>query len=29
MDAAVDMAKGSPVLRGGATITVHETFAVM
>jgi hypothetical protein len=27
--AAVDMAKGCPVLQGGATITVYETFAVM
>jgi len=29
MDAAVDMAKGAPVLTGGATITAYETFAVM
>jgi hypothetical protein len=29
LDAAVDMAKGRPVLQGGATITVYETFAVM
>ncbi len=29
LDAAVDLAKGSPVLQGGATITVYETFAVM
>jgi hypothetical protein len=29
LDAAVDLAKGCPVLQGGATITVYETFAVM
>ena len=29
LDAAAEMAKGCPVLRGGATITVYETFAVM
>src|SRR5512132_4608528 len=26
---SVDMAKGRPVLQGGATITVYKTFAVM
>jgi hypothetical protein len=29
LDAAVEMAKGCPVLQGGATVEVHETFAVM
>ena len=29
LDAAAEMAKGCPVLQGGATITVYETFAVM
>jgi hypothetical protein len=29
MDAATDMAKGCPVLQGGAQITVYETFSVM
>lgn len=29
MDDAVEKAKGCPVLQGGATITVYETFAVM
>jgi len=29
MDAAVEMAKGCPMLRGGATITVYETIALM
>ncbi len=29
MDAAVDMAKGCPVLQGGAAISVFETFPVM
>ena len=29
LDAAVDMAKGCPVLQGGAQISVYETFAVM
>jgi hypothetical protein len=29
LDAAVEMAKGCPVLAGGATISVYETFAVM
>ena len=29
LDAAIDMAKGCPVLQGGADITVYETFAVM
>jgi hypothetical protein len=29
MDTAVDMAKGCPVLQGGATISVYETIAVM
>lgn len=29
MNTAVDMAKGCPVLQGGATITVYETFSVM
>jgi hypothetical protein len=29
LDTAVDMAKGCPVLQGGATISVYETFAVM
>jgi hypothetical protein len=29
LDAAVEMAKGCPVLRGGAAVEVHETFAVM
>ncbi len=29
LDAAVAMAKGCPVLKGGAKITVYETFNVM
>jgi hypothetical protein len=29
LDEAVDKAKGCPVLKGGASITVYETFAVM
>jgi hypothetical protein len=29
LDAAADMAKGCPVLAGGASISVYETFAVM
>jgi hypothetical protein len=29
LDAAAEMAKGCPVLQGGAKITVYETFAVM
>jgi hypothetical protein len=29
LDAAVEMAKGCPVLQGGAKITVFETFEVM
>ena len=29
LDAAVEMAKGCPVLQGGAQITVYETFPVM
>jgi hypothetical protein len=29
LDAAADIAKGCPVLAGGASITVYETFAVM
>jgi hypothetical protein len=29
LDAAVAMAKGCPVLQGGAKITVYETFSVM
>lgn len=29
LDAAVTMAKGCPVLQGGARITVYETFPVM
>jgi len=29
LDVAADLAKGCPVLEGGATITVYETFAVM
>ena len=29
LDTAVEMAKGCPVLQGGAEITVFETFAVM
>jgi hypothetical protein len=29
LDAAVTIAKGCPVLQGGASITVHETFEVM
>lgn len=29
LDAAVEAAKGCPVLRGGASIAVYETFAVM
>jgi len=28
-DAAIEMAKGCPVLQGGDQITVYETFAVM
>ena len=29
LDAAADMAKGCPVLQGGADVTMYETFAVM
>jgi hypothetical protein len=29
LDAATEMAKGCPVLQGGAQIEVYETFAVM
>jgi hypothetical protein len=29
LDEAVEMAKGCPVTMGGASIAVHETFAVM
>ena len=29
LSAAADIAKGSPVLQGGATIDVYETFEVM
>lgn len=29
LDAAVEAAKGCPVLQGGAKISVYETFAVM
>jgi hypothetical protein len=29
LDAATDLAKGCPVLEGGATISVYETLAVM
>src|SRR5947199_8727678 len=29
LDAAVEMAKGCPVLQGGGQITVYETFPVM
>lgn len=29
LDAAVEMAKGCPVLQGGGQITVYETFQVM
>ncbi len=29
LDAAVAMARGCPVLKGGAKITVYETFNVM
>jgi hypothetical protein len=29
LDGAVDLARGCPVLQGGAKITVYETFAVM
>jgi YCII-related domain len=29
LDEATKIAKGSPVLHGGATVTVHETFEVM
>jgi hypothetical protein len=29
LDAATEMAKGCPVLQGGAQITVYETLAVM
>ena len=29
LDAAADLAKGCPVLQGGASITVYETFAAM
>jgi len=29
LDAAVGMAKGCPVLQGGAQISIFETFAVM
>jgi hypothetical protein len=29
LDAAVDLAKGCPVLQGGASVEVYETFPVM
>jgi hypothetical protein len=29
LDAAVEMAKGCPVLQGGGQISVYETFPVM
>lgn len=29
LDAATEMAKGCPVLQGGAEVEVYETFAVM
>ena len=29
LDEATKIAKGSPVLHGGASVTVHETFEVM
>jgi hypothetical protein len=29
LDRAVDIAKGYPVLQGGAQVTVYETFEVM
>lgn len=29
LDAATDLAKGCPVLQGGATVTVYETYAAM
>jgi hypothetical protein len=29
LDAAVDLAKGCPVLQGGAKVAVYETFKVM
>ena len=29
LDAATDLAKGCPVLRGGASVGVYETFEVM
>jgi len=29
LDEAVDLAKGCPVLRGGASVEVYETFPVM
>jgi hypothetical protein len=29
LDAATEMAKGCPVLRGGASISIFETFEVM
>jgi hypothetical protein len=29
LDAAADIAKGCPVLAGGASITVYESFQVM
>ena len=29
LDEATKIAQGSPVLHGGATVTVHETFEVM
>ncbi len=29
LDAAVEIAKGSPVLAGGGSVTVYETFEVM
>ena len=29
LDVAADLAKGCPVLEGGATITVYETISVM
>jgi hypothetical protein len=29
LDAATDLAKGCPVLQGGASVSVYETFEVM
>ena len=29
LDAAADLAKGCPVLQGGASVSVYETFEVM